>query len=250
MADQLNLNDALTEFSEAVRLAPNSAVAHYNKGRVLLDLRRNDEAKPELEAATHLDPKSTESWYLLGLIARQSGDTDEAIGQFSQAVALKPDYADARYMLGRELLHKGDSAGAIVQWRKAIEIQPDYGEALYNLARLLAKSDPEDAKRLQTRFDRLQTQKHIMDRAQTLGNFALASADAHDWPQAIAQLKEGIDLCKNCSALPLLHKDLGLIYCRSGELKNGRAELLAAQKLSPADPDVVRALKILDSVQK
>lgn len=250
LADQFNLNDALAEFTEAVRLAPSSAVARYNQGRVLLDLQRNQEAKPELEAATKLDAGATESWYLLGLIARQAGDTDAAIRQFSQAVTLKPDYADARYMLGRELLHKGDSAGAVEQWRKAIEIQPDYGEALYNLARLLAKTDPEEAKRLQSRFDDLQAQKHVMDRAQTLGNFALASAEAHDWPQAIAQLKEGIALCKDCSALPLLHKDLGLIYCRSGELKNGRAELLVAQKLSPADPDVAQALRVLDSLQK
>ena len=250
LADQFNLNGALAAFSDAVRLAPNSAVAHYNLGRVLLDLQRNQEAEPELEAATRLDPNSTESWYLLGLIARQSGNTDTAIQQFSKAVALKPDYADARYMLGRELLHKGDNPSAIMQWRKAIEIQPDYGEALYNLARLLAKTDPADAKRLQTRFDDLQAQKHIMDRASTLGNFALASADAHDWPQAISRLKEGIALCKDCGALPLLHKDLGLIYCRSGELKNGRSELLVAQKLSPADPEVAKALHILDSLQK
>ena len=250
LADQFNLNDALAEFSEAARLAPGRAIAHYNRGRVLLDLQRNQEAKPELEEATKLDPNATDSWYLLGLIARQSGDTDLAIQQFSKAVALKPDYADARYMLGRELQRKGDNARAIEQWRKAVEIQPDYGEALYNLARLLTKSDPAEAKRLQAKFDHLQAQKHIMDRAQTLGNFALASAEAHDWPQAIAQLKEGIELCKNCSALPLLHKDLGLIYCRSGEMANGRAELLAAQKLAPSDPDVMRALQILDSLQK
>ena len=59
------------------------------------------------------------------------------------------------------------------------------------------KSDPEEAKRLQARFQQLQAQEHIMDRAQTLGNFALTSADAHDWPQAIAQLKEGIQACGN-----------------------------------------------------
>ena len=51
-------------------------------------------------------------------------------------------------------------------------------------------------------------------------------------------------------ASPLLHKDLGLIYCHSGELKNGRAELLEAQKLLPADPEVISALRILDSLQK
>ena len=95
---------------------------------------------------------------------------------------------------------------------------PDYGEALYNLGRLLEKSNPEEAKSLQTRFDNLQAQKHIMDRAQTLGNFALSAAAAHDWPQAIAQLKEGLQVCGKCSALALLHKDLGITYCRSGDL--------------------------------
>ena len=85
-----------------------------------------------------------------------------------------------------------------------------------------------------------------MDRAQTLGNFALASAAARDWPQAIAQLKEALQVCGNCSALPLLHKDLGLIYCRSGDWKNGKSELLEARKLTPNDPDVAQALRVLE----
>jgi Flp pilus assembly protein TadD len=85
-----------------------------------------------------------------------------------------------------------------------------------------------------------------MDRAQTLGNFALSSAAAHDWPQAIGQLREGLKVCGNCSALALLHKNLGLIYCRSGDLKNGRAELLEAQKIMPNDPDITAALRLLE----
>jgi len=150
-------------------------------------------------------------------------------------------------MLGQELVRKGDSAAAAQQWRKAIEIRPQYSEALYSLSRLLAKSDPQESARLQSRFKDLQEQQHIMDRSQTLGNFALASADAHDWPQAIAQLKEGIQTCGNCSALPQLHKDLGLIYCHSGDFKNGKAELLEAQKLAPGDEDIKKALVLLES---
>ena len=120
----------------------------------------------------------------------------------------------------------------------------------YNLARLLMKSDPEEAKRLQARFQELQAQQHIMDRAQTFGNFALTSADAHDWPQAIAHLKEALQVCGNCSALPQLHKDLGLIYCHSGDYTNGRKELLEAQKLSPGDQDVAKALHLLQAENK
>ncbi len=43
-------------------------------------------------------------------------------------------------------------------------------------------------------------EQHITDRAHTLGNFALASADAHDWPKAITQLKEVIAACGHCGS--------------------------------------------------
>jgi tetratricopeptide (TPR) repeat protein len=234
----------------AVRLDNNNAVAHYNRGRVLLDLQRNNEAKPELQTATLLDPNAADSWYLLGLISRQAGETDEAIRLFEKTLAAKADNAEALFMLGQELARKGDSAGAIERWRKAIEIRPQYNEAYYSLSRLLMKSDPEEAKRLQARFQELQAQQHIMDRAQTLGNFALASADAHDWPQAVAQLKQAIEACGKCSVLPQLHKDLGLTYCHSGDYKNGKVELLEARKLSPEDEDVTRALRVLEATGK
>jgi Flp pilus assembly protein TadD len=153
-------------------------------------------------------------------------------------------------MLGQELLHQGQSGGAIEQWRKVIQIRPSYSEAVYNLSRLLTKTNPEEAQHLTQEFQAQLAEQHITDRAQTLGNFALTSADARDWPTAIAQLKEGIQLCGDCSAKPQLHKDLGLIYCRSGDLKNGRDELLEARKLSPGDPDVTQALNIIAAMQK
>ena len=153
-------------------------------------------------------------------------------------------------MLGQELLHAGDRAGAIAQWRKVVEINPEHGEALYNLSRQLAQSDPDESKRLQSRFETLQAQKQIMDQAQTLGNFALASATAHDWPEAISQLKEGIQICGGCTALGQLHKDLGLIYLHSGDTKNGLLELFEAKKLMPADPDIDKAIRIAQTAQR
>ena len=129
-------------------------------------------------------------------------------------------------------------------------MNPDHGEALYNLSRLLAQTDLGEAKLLQDRFEALQTRRHVMDRAQTLGNFALSSAAAHDWPQAIAQLQEGLKICGDCSALALLHKNLGLIYCRSGNLKSGRVELLEARQLAPKDPDITAALQLLEKLSK
>jgi Flp pilus assembly protein TadD len=81
-------------------------------------------------------------------------------------------------------------------------------------------------------------------------NLGNALAGAHDWPQAIVQLKQAIEICGNCSTLPQLHKELGLIYYHSGDLKNGRAELLVAQKQAPGDEDVLRSLRLLEGSAK
>jgi tetratricopeptide (TPR) repeat protein len=249
-ADEFNLEGALAEFSEAVNLDPNSAPAHYNKGRVLLDLRRYPDAKPELETAVHLDPQYAEPWYLLGLVEKAAGNPTAAVRALQKSAELDPKNPDTLFVLGQELLHDGDRAGAIAQWRRVIEMSPEHGEALYNLSRQLAQSDPDESKHFQARFEALQVEKQIMDRAQTLGNFALASAAAHDWPQAISQLQEGIHICGSCTALGQLHKDLGLIYLHSGDRTDGLRELREAKKLMPVDPDVDKAIRIAQTAHR
>jgi len=54
LADSTDLSGALSEFSEAVRLAPSNGTAHYNRGRVLGEMNRDTEAKTELERAASL----------------------------------------------------------------------------------------------------------------------------------------------------------------------------------------------------
>jgi tetratricopeptide (TPR) repeat protein len=250
LADQFDLEGALREFTQATQLAPDAPTPHYNKGRALLDLQRNAEAKLELETATRLDSNVRDAWYLLGIIAKQAGETQKSIDLFGKVVSVDPKNADALFMLGQALLRNGDRPRAIQSWRKVMEMNPDHGEALYNLSRLLAQTDATEAKLLQDRFEALQARRHIMDRAQTLGNFALSSAAAHDWPQAIAQLQEGLRICGDCSASALLHKNLGLVYCRSGDLKNGRVELLEALMSTPKDPDITAALQLLEKLSK
>jgi len=96
-----------------------------------------------------------------------------------------------------------------------------------------------------TLFDKIWDGHVIAD----LGNgFILLHIDRlllHDMSGGKA-LKEAIETCGKCSVLPQLHKDLGLIYCHSGNFKNGRIELLEAQKLSPGDEDVAKALRLLE----
>jgi tetratricopeptide (TPR) repeat protein len=91
-----------------VNLDPNSAPAHYNKGRVLLDLSRYPDAKPELATAVHLDPQYAEPWYLLGLIEKAAGNAAAAVEALQKSAELDPKNPDTLFVLGQELLHDGN----------------------------------------------------------------------------------------------------------------------------------------------
>jgi tetratricopeptide (TPR) repeat protein len=108
--------------------------------------------------------------------------------------------------------------------------------------------DPEAAQ-YQDRFDALQKSQQIADRVSELGNFALEAANAQNWPQALQQMNEAIELCGNCPQSAHLHKNLGLFYGRTGRIGEAKKHLRAALQLAPNDADAQNALSILEHAQ-
>jgi len=182
------------------------------------------------------------------LIEKRLDHPERSAELLSKVVELEPGNSDAQYLLGQSLLRLGKNAEAVSHWKKAVANNPSHGEALYNLSRTLTKIDPTEARQYQERFVELQKKRQITDRADTLGNFALASVKAHDLDQALAQFTEAIRVCDDCRSLGDLHKNLGLVYCRSGDLVNGERELRAALKLKPNDPDILKSLRIIEGL--
>jgi tetratricopeptide (TPR) repeat protein len=243
LAESYDLSGALAENSEAVRLAPDSAFAHLNRGRGLLDLGRNAEAKPDLEYARRLAPQMPEPCYFLALIEKQAGHYDRAIVLLQRVVKLQPRNATAWNLLGQSLEYQSQSQAAIAAWRHAIEIAPDNTEALWSLARAVKPDHPDEAARLVAHYSEVQEKHRIGDEAGTLGNDALASGAAHDWPEAIRKFQKAIEVCGECAIKADLHKKLGLTECQMGDIENGEKELQLAEALKPADPDIKRALE-------
>ena len=95
------------------------------------------------------------------------------------------------------------------------------------------------------RYLAVQKERSILDRADTLANDGIEAASAHDWPEAIRQLKEAIASCGDCEAKADLHRKLGIVDCQAGDLDNGEKELLAAKALKPADPVTQAALELV-----
>jgi tetratricopeptide (TPR) repeat protein len=155
----------------------------------------------------------------------------------------------AWYSLGQCLKQESKENEAIAAWRRAIEIDPEYTPALFNLSRALDSTDPAEAARLNARFAAVLKKKRVLDQSETRANGAMASIQAHEWPEAEAGLKEAIQICGECASRADLHKKLGLVYCQAGDIDNGEKELRFAQASEPDDPDIRRALALIGQVR-
>ena len=245
LADGYDLSAALVQTGEAVRLAPQSAIAHFYRGRILYDLGRADEARTEFETSCRLGPRMPEPRYFLALINKQEGKFEDAASLLDETVKLQPNNVTAWYMLGECLERESKAAEGLAAWRKAIAIDPKYSQALVSLAHALQSTDPIESEQFMARYIAVQTERRILDRADTLANNGVEAEAAHDWPEAMRQLKEAIAACGDCSAKADLHRKLGIIDCEAGDLDTGEKELLVAKSLKPSDPVTQAALELI-----
>jgi tetratricopeptide (TPR) repeat protein len=246
LVDQFDRPAGFKEFSEAARVDPGLAAAHYNLGRFFFETSRYEDADRELQTAIRLQPDYAGALYFLALTAKQENQTERSTVLLQKVVTLQPDNADAQYLLGQNMEHAGDSHAAIQHWKAAVQADPNHSQALYNLAKSLNKIHDSEAKQYQDRFEALQKSQQIADRVSQLGNFALEAATAQNWPQAVEQMNEAIQLCGNCPQSAHLHKNLGLFYGRTGNISEARKELHTALELAPNDADAQNALAMLE----
>jgi Flp pilus assembly protein TadD len=156
------IDEAIRQFREGVRLRPDDADAHYSLGVALDKKGQIGEAISQFQEAVRLEPdyadahnnlgvaygagdarrdqlgEMADAHYNLGVAFFQRGRTDEAIRQFQEAIRLKPDRAEAHNNLGTALGLTGRTDEAIRQFQEALRLKPDYAEARKNLGVVLA----------------------------------------------------------------------------------------------------------------
>jgi Tfp pilus assembly protein PilF len=128
------IDGAISQYEEALRLKPDFAQAHYDLGAALAGKGRTDEAIGQFQEAIDLEPDYAEAHSNLGTALAKEGQLDQAIVQFQEALHLQPDNAEFHYNLGAALGMKGRMDEAIGQFQEALRLKPDYAAARYNLA--------------------------------------------------------------------------------------------------------------------
>lgn len=151
--------EAVQEFEQALKLAPDSAREKLNYALALLRASGHDEeAVRRLQDVQRQDPSLPHTWFNLGIYYKRQGDANRAIAQFEGLVARAPSEPIGHYQLGALYRQVNRTMDAQAQFERARELDPLLAAApfqLYNLERLAGNT--EQANRYLADFQRIQT---------------------------------------------------------------------------------------------
>jgi len=124
-----NYLEAIKDYTEAISIDPNSAVAYYERGSLFLDMGKYDEALNDLNKAISLKSNYSEAYYDRAVAKKNLGySLDEIISDFNLAIKNNPNDADAYYcraVFGSFI----NPLQAIQDFTKALTIRPNFAKA-------------------------------------------------------------------------------------------------------------------------
>ena len=137
--------EALTNFSESLRINPNYADAHNNLGHALAAQKKHVEAIEHYRVALRGSPQNLEIHNNLGNSLSEIGRLDEAVAEYRFVLQRNPEHAGAHGNLGIALAMQGQLDEAVTQLEAALRFKPEDASAHGNLGNALAaqKKFPE-----------------------------------------------------------------------------------------------------------
>jgi tetratricopeptide (TPR) repeat protein len=153
------LDEALKEFQETARLAPDSPLAQFWLGRAYyfhqdhaqaekafnqvlqldpknyqamiglgriysLDRNKLDQAQKLLQQALDESPDNLEGRFILGVVYTMKGEQQKALNQFSFTFAKESEIAIYHFEIGRILENSGDKKRALQHYQRALVLNP------------------------------------------------------------------------------------------------------------------------------
>ncbi|MFZ5452163.1 MAG: tetratricopeptide repeat protein [Thermodesulfobacteriota bacterium] len=162
-----NLEQALADFTEAIRLKPNFWAAYLNRGTAL----------------------------------RRKGEFDQAIADYNQAIQMKPDLYDAYTLRGICYGKKGQYQEAIADYARALEKKPHY--LTYNgLAWIYATSKKKECRNGARAVELAQKAVLFHRNANSLSTLAAAYAETGKFKEAIETQEAALELLHQRGPVP------------------------------------------------
>ena len=136
-----NLELAISDYNEAIRLNAKDENSHYGRGRVNYDLEQYTKSISDFDTAIRINSDNADIYYWRGLAKFQSNLYSEAITDFDSAINLNPTDAHFYYWRGMASLNLKYYQDAINYFNQSISLNPTHvpsyywrGMAKYDLA--------------------------------------------------------------------------------------------------------------------
>jgi tetratricopeptide (TPR) repeat protein len=210
-----DLQGAVTEYREFLKMHPEATAIHSNLGAALAGLGRFEEAIPEYKIALKQSPGLESARLNLGLVYYKMGRIAEAAAEFEKVHAKSPNNSQATLLLADSYLRMGREKDVIRILLPEEKKEPDSLAIAYMLgmAYIRDKQPDEGARRI----DRILRNGDSAEAHLLLG---MTKFQALEYPAAIADLTKAAEMNPD---LPDVYSYLGQAQMESGDMTAARA---------------------------
>ena len=128
-----NLDSALQNYDNAIKLKKDFADAYNNKGNVLIKLNKKKDAIESYQKAIQFNKAHFQAYYNLGAALKEQKKYELAVENYKKAKKLKPDYLEVYIGLGNLYLEIKNNNLALECFEDAIKIKPNHNFLLGNI---------------------------------------------------------------------------------------------------------------------
>lgn len=217
---------AVTEYREAVRLAPRFAPAHYGLGDALGLAGAYEEAIAEFKSAIILKKDDAVAHHDLAVTLGRIGKFDDAISEYRVSLSLAPGDPKHHYDLGLALLQVNRYQDAVGEFQRLTELDPSYPDGYLKLCgALLGEGSPAaDTKTACQRAVEIRPESPAAH-----DDLGVALTRAGQPEDAIVEYRKAVELEPTNATF---HYNLGLaLLAVPDRLQEARSEFAAAKRL-------------------
>ena len=225
---------------EAAALAPDDVRWPYYLAQLYRDRGALEESAAFFEQVLRIQPEDPTTLFWLGDIRLEQGRPAAAEPLFARALSLYPSSLSARYGLAQTALLEEDYRRAADLLEEILAREPDIGAVHYPLG--MAYRGLGDDARAEEHLRRRENAEirpadplmaaldSLLDTAGTYENSGLAALDREEWPAAIEEFRQGLELDPDN---PGLRHRLATALFMTGDLDDAMAEFQRVVRTTP-----------------
>jgi tetratricopeptide (TPR) repeat protein len=221
-----DFDGALVDYNEAIRLEQNFGRAYDNRGLIFRQKKEYERAIADFSEAIRLEPNRAAAYSHRAWTWHLKKDADRALADFDLALRLDPKFAGAVNDRGIVWRDKGDLDRALADFNEAVRLDPKLAIAWVNRGHVFRRKGDFD--RALPEFNEAIRINPKLPAAYTGRGYTLFQKKDNE--AALADYNKAIELDPKT---PFAYNDRGLIWRAKGQPEKAIADYNEAIKLDP-----------------